>query len=207
MRVPRFPLLYVATVAALALTPALSAAGFLLAAYGFLASWTYLRFYKPVFPDLDSSQPLSMRGDASEAFAFSEFFPAAVKPAVAAVSDQVYQILIAARVCTPHAADGHVGSRLGGGGDHSMPRAPGSARAEAERRRALALKALDQRLNAAAAANASRQASTPQPPSHVAAPSQSQSQQPGPQTAMTSQPGPMLGETSYEPDHEGKGDS
>jgi hypothetical protein len=109
-----------------------------------LTSYTYLRFYKSQLPDLDSSQPTTLRGDASEAFAFSEFFPDAAKPFVSQVSNSVYSVLVAVKICGPWQA------QEGGNGHRAVQRGtPGSARAEAERRRALALKALDQRLNAA----------------------------------------------------------
>lgn len=192
LRVPRFPLLYLGIVTVLSLTPLLSSAALWLAVYGFITSWTYLRFYKPVFPDLDSSQPTSLRGDASETFAFAEFFPAPVKPFVATVADQIFDVLVSLRLCVPFSADAS-GSR----GDSFVQRGtPGSARAEAERRRAIALKALDQRLNAATA-NATRL-----PPSQPSGPTVQSQPQSSTQTAMTSQPGPLLGETKFEPDHE-----
>ena len=81
--------------------------------------------------------------------------------------------------------------------------APGSTRAETERRRALALKALDQRLHAASA-GAGATAKTPQPASTVATDVTTQPK-PSTQTAMTSQPTNMLGETSYMPDTESDG--
>lgn len=72
---------------------------------------------------------------------------------------------------------------------------PGSARAEAERRRALALKALDQRLHAATAGSAK---SHPPPPP-AAGPSVQIQPQPNVQT-----PSAMLGETTYVPEREGE---
>lgn len=192
---PRFPLLYIGVVFILSLTPLLSRAAFWLALFGFLTSWTYLRFYKSVFPDLDSSQPASLRGDASETFAFAEFFPGPVKPAVAAFSDQVFAVLVAMRVCTPFSQNDM--SR----NDNLLHRgAPGGARAEAERRRAIALRALDQRLHAASAQSAAR---TPaQPPAQPTGPTVQMQPAPVTQTAMTSQPSPLLGETKFEPDHD-----
>ncbi len=161
LRVPRFPLLYIATVVVLSLTPLLTAAATFLAVFGFFTSWTYLRFYKSVFPDLDSSQAPMLRGDASETFAIAEFFPGPAKPAVAAIADSVFNVLVAARLCTPFsAADISARAAAAAGGDsyhlhhhhHGGQRGnPGGTRAEAERRRALALRALDQRLHAAAA--------------------------------------------------------
>ncbi len=201
LRVPRFPLLYLTFVTVLCLTPILSSASFFLALYAFLTSWTYLRFYKTVFPDLDASQAASLRGDASETFAFAEFFPSPIKPFVASVADQVFNVLVAMRLCVPF--------DISAGGSNILPRGvPGSARAEAERRRALALKALDQRLHAATANAAQRASQTPPPPA-VQAPVPSATgptvkTQPVPmaQTAMMNRPsdGLMLGETSYNPE-------
>ena len=206
LRVPKFPLLYIGIVTVLALTPLLTIASLFLAVTGLFTSWTYLRFFKTVFPDLDSSQPASMRGDASESFAFAEFFPGPVKPLVAALSDQVFGALVAMRICTPFSA-ADVSAASAGSGHHLLQRgaaqAPGGVRAEAERRRALALKALDQRLHAATAAGPSRSSS--QAPGRSASPTVQQPQpqpQPSTQTAVTSQPNAMLGETNYNPDHD-----
>ncbi|RSL98447.1 hypothetical protein CEP52_010327 [Fusarium oligoseptatum] len=158
LRVPRFPLVYIGIVFLLSLTPILTRAALWLAIFGFLTSWTYLRFYKTVFPDLESSQPASQRGDASETFAFAEFFPGPVKPFVAAVADQIFLVLVAMRVCTPF-SQGEASRN-----DNRIHRnAPGGARAEAERRRAIALRALDQRLHAATANQAATRPAT-QPP-------------------------------------------
>lgn len=193
LRVPRFPLVYLGIIVVLSLTPILSRAAVWLAVFGFIVSWTYLRFYKKAFPDLDSSQPALLRGDASETFAFAEFFPAPVKPFVATVSDQIFEILVSINVCTPFSASDlsaaraeNIGQRRGGGG---------GVRAEAERRRAIALKALDQRLSSASTSKPASQA-THHPSGHTV------DAQPGPstQTAMTSQPEPMLGETTYHPE-------
>ncbi|KAF3765889.1 hypothetical protein M406DRAFT_276614 [Cryphonectria parasitica EP155] len=224
LRVPRFPLLYLGLVLILSLTPLLTIASFLLAIFGFLTSWTYLRFYKTVFPDLDSSQtPYSLRGDASETFAFAEFFPGPAKPLVAAIADQVFNVLVAMRLCTPFSS-AEVSAAAGGPGAYQHTHrnaAPGSARAEAERRRALALKALDQRLHAATAGRAGISAAAgnagfssvspaPPPPAATAVPPPAttgptvQTQPANSQTAMTSRPGDgMLGETSYNPEHDG----
>ncbi|RDL39091.1 uncharacterized protein BP5553_03431 [Venustampulla echinocandica] len=197
LRVPRFPLLHVIAVTVLAVMPLLSAASFFLVVTGFLTSWTYLRFYKAAFPDLETSQPSSLRGDASETFAFSEFFPDLAKPYVAAFADQVYNIFVALHICTPFSAANASGSR----GDVVMQRlTPGSARAEAERRRALALKALDQRLHAASAAGKPK--TTAPPPPAVAGPSVQIQPQPNVQA-----PGSMLGETSYVPEREEEKDA
>jgi hypothetical protein len=203
LRVPKFPLLYIGLVTILSATPILTSSSLFLAIYGLLTSWTYLRFYKTVFPDLDSSQPTELRGDASETFAFTEFFPGPVKPFVAVVSAQIFNVLVAARLCTPFSqADVSAAGR-----DTFIQRpAPGSARAEAERRRALALKALDQRLHAATASTTVKTtqpaAPMPAPAADTGATVQSQPTNTT-QTAMNSQGGNVLGETSYNPEHEG----
>ncbi|RFU29770.1 hypothetical protein B7463_g6588, partial [Scytalidium lignicola] len=191
LRVPRFPLLHVLAVSILSITTLLSTASLFLVLSGFIISWTYLRFYKLAFPDLESSQPSSLRGDASETFAFAEFFPSPVKEVVASISDHVFNILVAVHICTPFSAADISAAR----GDNTFVQrgTPGTARAEAERRRALALKALDQRLHAASAKVA------PPPPSGPSVQVQPQSST---QTAMSSQPANMLGETSYVPDRE-----
>ncbi|KAK7977487.1 hypothetical protein PG996_003541 [Apiospora saccharicola] len=194
MRVPKFPLIYIGVVTVLSLTPLLTSASLFLALFAFLTSWTYLRFYKTVFPDLDSSQPTSMRGDASETFAFAEFFPGPLKPFVAAFSDQIFNALVAMRVCTPFS---HGDASTGQGASYLPRGAPGGVRAEAERRRALALKALDQRLHAATSTRSSSQ-----PPNQTSGPTISAQSQSSTQTAMTSQPTAMLGETNYVPDHD-----
>ncbi|KAI0137236.1 eukaryotic integral membrane protein [Xylariales sp. AK1849] len=197
LRVPKFPLVYIGLVFVLTLTPILSTASLLLAISGLVTSWTYLRFYKTIFPDLDSSQPTSMRGDASETFAFAEFFPGVVKPVVAAFSEQVFNVLVATRICTPFSQADVSAAQ---GGNFVQRGAPGGVRAEAERRRALALKALDQRLHAATGSGAPRSHS--QPPSQTSGPTVSTQPQPSTQTAMTSHPTAMLGETNYIPDQD-----
>ncbi|KAI4205065.1 MAG: hypothetical protein LQ350_000692 [Teloschistes chrysophthalmus] len=113
-----------------------------------------------------------LRGDASETFAFAYFWPDAVQPPVAAIADGVYNALVALRVCTPFSTeDVQVGNeqataRGEGGLPHLLDRGSTkhgrSKQEEAERRRALALKALDQRLHAASS-NSKQQTPESQP--------------------------------------------
>jgi hypothetical protein len=165
-----------------------------------MTSWTYLRFYKAVFPDLDSSQSASLRGDASETFAFAEFFPTPAKPLVSNVADHVFDVMVAMKLCSPFSQADMSAAR----GDSFLQRGtPGSARAEAERRRAIALKALDQRLHAAGAGGSGNTARpSPQPPTQTTGPTIQTQPQPSTQTAMSTQPGVMLGDTKFEPDHD-----
>ena len=206
LRVPRFPLLYIGVVTLLCMTPMLSIASFFLAIYGFFVSWTYLRFYKVAFPDLDTSQPSSLRGDASATFAIAEFFPGPVRPIVATISTHVFNLLVAMRICVPFSAADIAAAR----GDHRFGHraTPGSARAEAERRRALALRALDQRLHAATANAAARAQSAPVPPAvsppvpTAAGPTVHSQPQPVTQPMTTQAAGnaTLLGQTNYNPD-------
>ncbi|KAL8689658.1 MAG: hypothetical protein Q9218_004720 [Villophora microphyllina] len=143
-----------------------------LAWVGFLTSWTYLRFYK-LQPDLSTASTGNnqLRGDASETFAFAYFWPDAVQPLVAAIADGIYNALIALRVCTPFSAeDVQMGNeqatvRGEGGLPHLLnqggTRHGRSKQEEAERRRALALKALDQRLHAASSNSKQQAPATP----------------------------------------------
>ncbi|KAL4875790.1 eukaryotic integral membrane protein-domain-containing protein [Aspergillus karnatakaensis] len=194
MRVKHFPAVFLLlnTISGVLLGTYVAAA---LAWVGLLTSWTYLRFFK-LQPDLTgtSTDGNGIKGDASETFAFKCLFPDAIQPPIGVVSDIVYSLLVSLKICTPFSAEeiasgnqqalarGEAGlpSLLSNRGGRSMAK-----REEAERRRAVALKALDQRLQAAVAAR-------PQPST---IPSQTQ-------TAISTVPGQtMLGETSYTPDH------
>ena len=136
-----------------------------LAWLGVLTSWTYLRFYKRQ-PDLSTTNTggQGLRGDASETFAFAMFFPDVVQPAVSAVCDQIYYFLVNIQVCTPFSSeDIESGNQQAvARGEAGLPSLLNNAgrgrgmgkREEAERRRALALKALDQRLSVASTSKA-----------------------------------------------------
>ncbi|EMC95151.1 hypothetical protein BAUCODRAFT_35143 [Baudoinia panamericana UAMH 10762] len=132
-----------------------------LSLFGFLTSWIYLRFYR--ITELTSTatgESAKMRGDASDTFSFVAFFPDGMHPFLAPLCDSIYALLVQLNVCTPFSEDAidagneNVAARSEGGLPSIMNHSSagsGGRRAEAERRRALALKALDQRLNAAAA--------------------------------------------------------
>ncbi|KAF8939842.1 hypothetical protein BGZ58_008574 [Dissophora ornata] len=121
----------------------------MMAIYGLFISWVYSRFFK--VQD-------GIKGDRSETFSFASFFPEAAQPLVKALSNLVFGILVRLRVCSP------LGFGVSFEHDLENPQMagmilpmtqPASLRAEAERRRALALKALDMRLHAAAGNSAS----------------------------------------------------
>ncbi|KAL1956297.1 hypothetical protein VTO42DRAFT_7470 [Malbranchea cinnamomea] len=211
MRVKHFPAIFLA-VNALGAIFLWTHVAFNLSWLGFLAGWAYLRFYKRQ-PDLTgtSTSGAGIKGDPSDTFAFASFFPDAMQPAVSFVADKVFAALVAIRICTPFSAED-----IATGNEQAIARGQAGLpnllnnphrggfrisgkREEAERRRALALKALDQRLQAASA-NRSQQSAGSSAPSQLAQPSQpSSSGSPAASTVTpTIPPGQrMLGETTY----------
>jgi hypothetical protein len=154
MRVKHFPAIFLAANIVSGIILRTETAMFL-SWIGFLSSWVYLRFYR-VSPLISTStgDSASIRGDASDTFAFAYFFPEPFLTPLANIGDAVYNLLISFQICTPwsvediEAGNEAALARTDGGG---LPTTRGSGRREeAERRRALALKALDQRLHAAA---------------------------------------------------------
>ncbi|KAJ1643469.1 hypothetical protein LPJ64_004757 [Coemansia asiatica] len=131
--------------------------GVLLVNVGFFEAFVYLRFFK---------RTGSVRGDRSEAFAFSSFFPEFVQPVVRRVSTAVYSAAVACRVITSE--EGYQQAidleAVGPVSPDAEPVASGPVQfaeldavvasdgpsltedSDAERRRALATKALDMRL-------------------------------------------------------------
>ena len=160
MRVKHFPSIFI--LANMLSGPLLGTdTAFWLSLTGFVVSWVYLRFYKrtEVMGGSGEGEGSTMRGDASDTFAFVAFFPDALHPIISPISDGIYSILVQLKLCTPfseEAIETSNQSRSDGLPNimNARPGAAGGRRAEAERRRALALKALDQRLNAAAATRA-----------------------------------------------------
>ena len=160
MRVKHFPAVFI--LANMLSGPLLgTGTAFWLSLTGFVVSWVYLRFHKKseVMGGSGEGEGSTLRGDASDTFAFVAFFPDALHPIISPVSDGIYNILVQLKLCTPfseEAIESSNQSRSEGLPNimNSRPGVAGGRRAEAERRRALALKALDQRLNAAAASRA-----------------------------------------------------
>lgn len=194
MRVKHFPALFLLlnTISGIVLGTDTAA---VLAWLGLVTSWTYLRFYKRQ-PDLSSSTTggQGLTGDASETFAFAQFFPDVMQPPIAFACDQIYILLTNMSICTPFSTEDIASGneQAAARGEAGLPTllnnagrgARGSGkREEAERRRALALKALDQRLNAASSSK-----TVPQPVQINAAPSPGQ---------------PVLGGTDYRMPDEG----
>jgi hypothetical protein len=163
MRVKHFPAIFLLanTISGAALG---TETAMFLAWFGFITSWVYLRFYR-VSPSLSSAATGDgsvIRGDASDTFSFAHFFPEPLQTPVGKVADSIYDTFVSLRLCTPFSVDDidagneQASARAEGGlpsimNPNSRGGKGGATRAEAERRRALALKALDQRLHAAAA--------------------------------------------------------
>ncbi|OQD65260.1 hypothetical protein PENPOL_c006G00984 [Penicillium polonicum] len=204
MRVKHFPALFLLlnTISGLVIGTDTAA---IISWLGILTSWTYLRFYKRQ-PDLTgTSSGTGIKGDASETFAFACLFPDVMQPPIAFVADHIYSLLVTAKLLTPFSQDDIAsGNELVlARGEAGLPtllnNQRGGARGagkreEAERRRAVALKALDRRLQAATVGRVQAH------PSGLGEPSSSM---PHPATSTPAAPvgQSMLGETSYNPDH------
>ncbi|EXJ88966.1 hypothetical protein A1O3_02030 [Capronia epimyces CBS 606.96] len=190
MRVKHFPAVFLAvnTLSGLLLG---TDTALILAWYGLITTWIYLRFFKRQ-PDLSgtSTDGSGLKGDASETFAFATFFPDIIQPPIAAFCDQIFTLLCNLKICSPFSdEDVATGNEQAAArGESGLPnyskQARGargmSKREEAERRRALALKALDERLNAASSRAATQ-------PSSTTTPNLPKGQE-------------MLGQTDYRPD-------
>jgi hypothetical protein len=109
---------------------------YILIQFGWFVSWIYLRFYKRSVGD--SLGGVVSYGDRSETFALTSWFPPFLHTPLSMLGNTVYKL--ATRF---HLLPTSVPHDIESGGYSQVP---GGARAEAERRRALALKALDQRL-------------------------------------------------------------
>lgn len=142
----------------------------LLAWYGLVTTWVYLRFFM-YQQDLGAGPGSRLRGDASETFAFATFFPNVLQPPVATVCDQLYLLFCRMRVVSPFSDEAIASSneqaatREEGGLPTIMSQSRGARpmakHEEAERRRQLALKALDERLNAASSQASSNAGAAP----------------------------------------------
>lgn len=160
IRVKHFPalLLFMNIVSALLLG---TYTALLLTWTGFLTAWIYLRFYRQS-PSALSADGLetTVKGDASDTFAFAFFFPEPFHTPLASICDRIYGLMVSLRVCTPFSIDDieSGNAQASARSELGMPMMDarpgriwqGGSRVEAERRRALALRALDQRLQTGA---------------------------------------------------------
>uniref|UniRef100_A0A8C5EI18 Transmembrane protein 115 n=1 Tax=Gouania willdenowi TaxID=441366 RepID=A0A8C5EI18_GOUWI len=100
--------------------------------YGALSGWVYLRFYQ---------RHSRGRGDMSDHFAFASFFPEALQPAVGLLAGLIHSVLVKIKVCRKMVKRYDVGAP-----SSITISLPGTDPQDAERRRQLALKALNERL-------------------------------------------------------------
>ncbi|XP_077080071.1 transmembrane protein 115 [Siphateles boraxobius] len=100
--------------------------------YGALSGWVYLRFYQ---------RHSRGRGDMSDHFAYASFFPEALQPAVGFAAGLVHSVLVKMKVCRKMVKRYDVGAP-----SSITISLPGTDPQDAERRRQLALKALNERL-------------------------------------------------------------
>ncbi|KAJ7751298.1 eukaryotic integral membrane protein-domain-containing protein [Mycena maculata] len=103
--------------------------------FGWFVGWIYLRFYKKNTGD--SVGGIDSYGDRSETFSLISWFPPFMHYPLSILANFVHSLATRLHLIPTSGSDLESGS---------YSQVPGSARAEAERRRAMALKALDQRL-------------------------------------------------------------
>lgn len=157
-RVKHFPAIFLLANTLSAILFGTETAAFL-AWLGFFVSWTYLRFYRtsPALTSATGGDAPTVKGDASDTFAFVEFFPEPTHPLLSPLCNGIYALLVTLHICTPFSpadielSNESAAARTEGGLPSIMGRGSTGRREEAERRRALALAALDQRLSVAAA--------------------------------------------------------
>ncbi|KAJ1974343.1 hypothetical protein H4R35_003656 [Dimargaris xerosporica] len=109
-----------------------------LVVFGTIAAWVYLRFVK----DYNGT-----RGDLSDAFAFATFFPDPVQPPIRWLCEHIFRFMVWCHILRPMPAYNPYSVENGVLPTPSLS-VLGDEQSEAERRRALAMKAVDLRLNA-----------------------------------------------------------
>ncbi|KZT02445.1 DUF1751-domain-containing protein [Laetiporus sulphureus 93-53] len=167
---------------------------FIVIQFGWLVSYVWLRFYKKNAVDLNGGP---LYGDRSETFAFVTWFPPLIHVPITWLGNTVHK----------YASKLHLipssGNDVESGGYAPLP---GGARAEAERRRAMALKALDQRLAGGTSSSSppQRTATGSPGPSRPAANGVSNSEPSASRKAGAESEDPQAGESSENADGEEK---
>lgn len=209
MRVKHFPAVFIVLNALGSLLIFKNASLFNLSWIGLVVSWIYLRFFKrqPDLSGTSTSPRATVKGDASDIFAFACFFPDVVQPAISSVTDRIYDVFVQLKIIKPWteeliASSNEQAVARGQAGLPSLLNSGGRSRKreEAERRRALALKALDQRLQAASAQRAAQRKASEAISSTSAGPSQQAQTGTTPNAAGLSGEG-VLGQTNYSPEN------
>uniref|UniRef100_T1IMS9 Transmembrane protein 115 n=1 Tax=Strigamia maritima TaxID=126957 RepID=T1IMS9_STRMM len=99
---------------------------------GVLVSWLYLRFFQP--------HSNGSSGDIAESFTFASFFPNVLQPPIAIVCNTIYEFLVKLKICHKPIKHTAIPSSI-------TISLPGTDPHDAERRRQIAIKALNDRLN------------------------------------------------------------
>ncbi|XP_077977012.1 transmembrane protein 115-like [Glandiceps talaboti] len=134
LRIKQLPMLLLLWSVIMAVIGLASGAYPVMTTAGILVSWIYLRFYQ--------KQSDNSRGDMSDTFIFASFFPEKVQPPIAILANTVHSGLVKARVCKKQVRKYDVGAP-----SSITISLPGSDPNDAERRRQLALRALNERLS------------------------------------------------------------
>ncbi|XP_064633207.1 transmembrane protein 115-like [Lineus longissimus] len=101
---------------------------------GILVSWTYLRFYQ--------KHSNGNRGDMADNFTFASFFPDTLQPVIGVISNTIFSFLVKIKACKKPQRKYDVSSPT-----TITVSLPGTDPQDADRRRQLALKALNERLS------------------------------------------------------------
>lgn len=134
LRNTHIPMLLVAVVVTLRLLGALDGPYPFMFVWGIVISWVYLRFYQ--------KHSNGNRGDMAENFSFASFFPSKLQPVVSIVSNAVFAALVKIKVCKKPQRRYDVSSPT-----TITITLPGTDPQDAERRKNLAIKALNERLS------------------------------------------------------------
>ncbi|XP_006454080.1 hypothetical protein AGABI2DRAFT_189397 [Agaricus bisporus var. bisporus H97] len=132
--------------------------------FGWFVGWVYLRFYKK--NHVETVGGVDTYGDRSETFSLISWFPPFMHRPLTLLGNLVFSLANRFHLIPTSAADLESGT---------YNQVPLSARAEAERRRALALKALDQRLANTSSPVGSTSTNTAPQAAHTQSVSQSRS--------------------------------
>ncbi|ESO91160.1 hypothetical protein LOTGIDRAFT_105656 [Lottia gigantea] len=134
LRNTHIPLLLLVTAVTLRLIGLLDSAYPYLFGWGIVVSWIYLRFYQ--------KHSNGNRGDMADNFSFGSFFPSQLQPIVGILANTIFLGLVKLKICKKPQRRYDVSSPT-----TLTISLPGTDPQDAERRRQVALKALNERLN------------------------------------------------------------
>ncbi|XP_050414555.1 transmembrane protein 115 [Patella vulgata] len=133
LRNTHIPLLLLLTAITLRLVGLLDGPYPYLFGWGIMVSWIYLRFYQ--------KHSNGNRGDMADNFSFASFFPSQLQPFIAVLSNTVFMAFVKIKICKKPQRRYDVSSPT-----TITISLPGTDPQDAERRRQVALKALNERL-------------------------------------------------------------